>query len=109
MSVVPFCSFKATTAVLLDIQRLSDELFMDNKRYAALLSEAMALTDYWADLTSQPDWTTDQKSLRKFDTRLRLFREDTRIFQETLEVEAAQRRAIEEEQAFYQGQRRLAS
>jgi hypothetical protein len=109
MSVVSFCRFKTTTAVLLEIQRLADELSTDNKRYAALLTEAMALTDYWADLTSHTDWSSDQKSLREFDTRLRLFREDTRLFQEDLEAEAAERRAIEEEQALIQGLLRFAS
>jgi hypothetical protein len=88
---------------------LADELSTDNKRYAALLTEAMALTDYWADLTSHTDWSSDQKSLREFDTRLRLFREDTRLFQEDLEAEAAERRAIEEEQALIQGLLRFAS
>jgi hypothetical protein len=47
--------------------------------------------------------------LREFDTRLRLFREDTRLFQEDLEAEAAERRAIEEEQALIQGLLRFAS
>lgn len=90
MSVVPFCSVKTTTAVLLDIQRLSNELALENKRYAALLSEAAALTDYWSDLTAQPNWTNEHKAFRKFDKRLKLFREDTRLFQEALEFKNAE-------------------
>lgn len=97
MSVVPFCSVITTTAVLLNLQKVAAEVVADNRRFSALLSEAMSLTDYWTDLTAQPNWTEDHKALKYFDTRLRLFREDTRMFQEELETLQAQRRAADSE------------
>lgn len=91
--VVPFCPSITTTAVLLNIQRLAGELVYDNRRFSALLSEACSLTDFWMDLTEDPDWMHKADTLSQFDKRLRLFREDTRLLQEEIETVRAQRSA----------------
>lgn len=60
----------------------------DNRRFAALLSGAMGVSDYWADLVAEIDLTQYPAEFQEFATKMQLLREDMRLVEEDLIADA---------------------
>lgn len=58
------------------------DLAQDHQRLHALVTQALALSDEFTDICSDPDWLENKKDLLAFAQNMRLLREDLRLYEE---------------------------